>query len=115
MPFRPVFLWTDLLVFVLVAAIIAFACYVNRHEHLLVPWKKVARSRYGMCSLVVLSVFIVIGLLDSLHYRPRLDARQADGKANYSAEVLSLFDKMVGSLKTRTERTYSAPLAAYAF
>ena len=83
MPFRPVFLWTDLLVFVLVAAIIAFACYVNRHEHLLVPWKKVARSRYGMCSLVVLSVFIVIGLLDSLHYRPRLEARQADGKANY--------------------------------
>jgi peptide/nickel transport system permease protein len=115
MPFRPVILWTDLLVFVLVAAIIAFACYVNRHEHLLVPWKKVARSRYGMCSLVVLSVFIVIGLVDSVHYRPRLDARQADGKANYSPEVLSLFDKIVAPLKTRTERTYSAPLAAYAF
>ena len=115
MPFRPVILWTDLLVFVLVAAIVAFACYVNRHEHLLVPWKKVARSRYGMCSLVVLSVFIVIGLVDSLHYRPRLDARQADGKANYSPEVLSLFDKIVAPLKARTERTYSAPLAAYAF
>jgi len=82
MPFRPVILWTDSLVFVLVAAIIAFACYVNRHEHLRVPWSKVARSRYGMCSLVVLSVFIVIGLLDSVHYRARLDARQADGKVD---------------------------------
>ena len=115
MPFRPVILWTDSLVFVLVAAIIAFACYVNRHEHLRVPWSKVARSRYGMCSLVVLSVFIVIGLLDSVHYRARLDARQADGKVNYSPEVLSVFDKIVAPLKARTERTYSAPLAAYAF
>ena len=115
MPFRPVILWTDALVFVLVVAIIAFACYVNRHDHLLVPWRKVARSRYGMSSLVVLSVFIIIGLLDSMHYRLRLDARQADGKANYSAEVLSLFDKIVAPLKARTERTYSAPLSAYAF
>ena len=65
--------------FVLVAAVITFGWYVARHEHLMAPWRKVVRRRYGMCALVVLLLFIVIGLLDSLHYRPRLDAMQGTG------------------------------------
>jgi peptide/nickel transport system permease protein len=115
MPFQPVFLWTDRLVFLLVAVIIASVWYVRGRVHLRVPWSKVARSRYGMCSLVVLSVFVVIGLLDSLHYRPRLEQPGAKGPANYSVEVRSVFDVLVDPLGKRPERTYSAPLAAHAF
>ncbi len=80
MPFKPVILWTDALVFLLVAVVIAFGWYIRRHEHLMAPWRKVARSRYGMCALVVLMPFVAIGLLDSLHYRPRLEASQGDGQ-----------------------------------
>jgi len=114
MPFKPVILWTDALVFVLVAAVVAFGWYVTRHEHLMAPWRKVMRQRYGMCALVVLIPFIVIGLLDSLHYRPRLDAMQGM-KSGYSVEVLSVFDKLATQLRTHPERTYSAPLAAYSY
>jgi peptide/nickel transport system permease protein len=115
MPFKPVILWTDALVFLLLAAVIAFGWYVSRHEHLLAPWRKVAASRYGMCALVVLSAFVLVGLLDTLHYRARLEGRQANGKSNYSVEVLSVFDLLAGPLRTRTERTYSAPFSAYAY
>jgi peptide/nickel transport system permease protein len=115
MPFRHVLLWTDALVWLLVACAIVFAWYVARHEHLLAPWRKVAHSRYGMSALVVLCVFVAIGLLDSIHYQERLETQQADGAANYSAEVLSLFDALAGRLREKPERTYSAPLAAYGF
>jgi peptide/nickel transport system permease protein len=115
MPFKPVILWTDALIFVLVASVAAFAWYVSRHEHLRAPWRKVAHSRYGMSALVVLMVFVVIGFLDSLHFRPALDTRQVDGRPNYAVEVLSVFDVMVDGLRTKPERTYSAPLAVHAF
>lgn len=115
MPFIPHILWTDALVFLLVATVAAFAWYVSRHEHLRLPWRKVARNATGMCAAVVLSVFVVIGLLDSLHFRLRLDTQPAGGKAAYAAEVLSVFDLMVPALRKQTERTYSAPLAAYGF
>src|SRR3954465_9808219 len=112
MPFQPVILWTDRLVFLLVAVIIFAAWYIRARVHLRTPWRKVARSRYGMCSLVVLSVFVVIGLLDSLHYRPRLDQPGGKGPANFSVEVRSVFDVLVDPLGKRPERTYSAPPAA---
>jgi peptide/nickel transport system permease protein len=115
MPFKPVILWTDALIFVLVAAVIAFGWYVSRHEHLRAPWRRVAHSRYGMSALVVLLAFLLVGLLDSLHFRLALDTRQADGRPNYAAEVLSVFDLVATGLRTKPERTYSAPLAAYAF
>ena len=69
MPFKIVILWTDALVFLLVAAVIALVWYVRRHEHLAAPWRKVARSPSGMAAATLLAFFIAIGIADSLHYR----------------------------------------------
>jgi peptide/nickel transport system permease protein len=115
MPFKPVILWTDALVFILVAVVIMSTWYIRGQEHLRAPWRKVTRSRYGMCSLVILSVFVAIGLLDSLHYRPRLEARSPEGKPAYAVEVKSVFDALVAPLGKRFEKTYSAPFAAYSY
>src|SRR5271169_2830673 len=115
MPFKPIILWTDALVFVLVAVVIASAWYIRGQEHLRAPWRKVTRSRYGVCSLVILSVFVAIGLLDSLHYRPRLETRGPEGKVAYAVEVRSVFDALVAPLGKRVEKTYSAPFAAYSY
>jgi len=104
--FMPVILWSDALVFVLLAACAAGAWYVRRHEHLLLPWRRVAGSSVAMVSLLVLSLFLLVGLLDTLHYRVVLK----EGGA-YSPEVLSAFDKLVEPLRLHTEKTYSAPLA----
>lgn len=113
--FKIVVLWTDALVFVLLACALAFGFYVRRKEHLAAPWRRVARSRAGMAALVVLAVLLAIGLLDSLHFRPAVAGTGKNGEKSYAVEVLSLFDVLVAPLRERKEKSYSAPLAAHLF
>jgi peptide/nickel transport system permease protein len=110
MSFMPVILWSDALVFLLLASGIACAWYVRQREHLLLPWRRVAQNATAMVSLLVLSLFLLVGLLDTLHYRIALPENN-DGDKVYSPEVLSVFDKLLTPLRTHTEKTYSAPLA----
>src|SRR5687767_483263 len=113
MPFKLVILWTDALVFLLVAVVVALVWYVRRHEHLAAPWRKVARDPTGMAAATVLAVFVVIGLADSVHYRPAIGAK--DGKTIYAVEVLSLLDAAAAPLRAKREKTYSAPLATHLY
>jgi len=113
MSFMPVILWTDALIFLLVAVGSGSAWWIRRQPHLLLPWKRVAQSRVGMVSLFVLSLFVLVGVLDSLHYRPALPSD--NGKVVYSPQVLSVFDRLVTGLRTHNEKTYSAPLAVYLY
>jgi peptide/nickel transport system permease protein len=110
----PVILWTDALIFLLIAVGLISAWWIRRHPHLMLPWQRVARSAVGMVSLLVLSLFIIVGVLDSLHYRAELPEKN-DGQRVYSPEVLSAFDALASGLRSRTEKTYSAPLAAYLY
>lgn len=110
MNFTPVILWSDALVLLLLAAGLASFWYVRRHEHLLLPWRRVTRNATAMVSLLVLSLFFLVGLLDTLHFRVALPEKH-DGAMVYSPEVLSVFDQLVTPLRTQNEKTYSAPLA----
>ncbi|NOT19966.1 MAG: ABC transporter permease [Sideroxydans sp.] len=110
MNFIPVILWSDALVFLLIAACIIATLYVRKREHLLLPWRRVAQSSMAMVSLLVLSLFLLVGLLDTLHFRVALP-QSNNGEKVYSPEVLSVFDKVVEPLRTHTEKTYSAPFA----
>ncbi|MDQ3187100.1 MAG: ABC transporter permease [Pseudomonadota bacterium] len=116
MSFKPVILWTDALVYLLVVVIIAFAWYVRRNEHLLAPWRRVGRSTSGMAALTVLIFFIAVGLLDTVHLRPAVEnSASGNGEKVYSVEVLSLLDVIATPLRTQVEKTYSAPFAAYLY
>ena len=110
MTFIPVILWSDALVFLLLGAGVAVALYVRKREHLMLPWRRVAQSNVALVSLLVLSLFFGIGLLDSLHFRTSLPQANS-GEKVYSSEVLSVFDKVVEPLRLHTEKTYSAPFA----
>ncbi|MFA6971490.1 MAG: ABC transporter permease [Gallionella sp.] len=110
MSFIPVILWSDALVFLLLAAGVATAWYVRRQEHLLLPWRRVGQSSVAMVSLLVLSLFLLVGGLDTLHYRVALKDKSS-GATVYSPEVLSVFDSIAEPLRLHTEKTYSAPLA----
>ena len=108
--FAPVILWTDALIFALLAVVLVLVWFIRRQEYLRAPWRAVAQRPMALGAALVLSVFVCIGLLDSLHYRERLPGSPADA-LQYSVEVLSVFDALVGELHTRQEKTYSAPLA----
>lgn len=114
MPFQLEFLWTDILIYLLLVSVLVFTFYTVRHEHLRVPWRQVARRPMAMASLVVLSLYVFVGLADSVHYRPLLDTAN-QGERVYSNEVLSLLDKFATPLRVRVEKTYSAPFAVQAF
>ncbi|HDK02454.1 MAG TPA: ABC transporter permease, partial [Gammaproteobacteria bacterium] len=64
-----VFLWTDALLYVLVATVLLSAWYIRSHEHLRAPWREVLHSRLGVAAMVVLAAYVTIGLLDSVHFR----------------------------------------------
>jgi peptide/nickel transport system permease protein len=112
---KPVILWTDALIFLLVTVVIGFMVYARGKPHLRAPWTQVMRSRIAAGSLVVLLAFIVTGLLDSLHFRLPL-ADNGNGKqTHYAVEVLSVLDLLAGPLRTRVEKTYSAPFATHLY
>jgi peptide/nickel transport system permease protein len=114
MSFQLVFLWTDVLIYALLAVLIAFDFYTARHEHLRVPWRQVARRPMAMAALVVLLAYVAVGLMDSIHYKPRLSGG-AVTETIYSNEVLSLLDAVAKPLRSRMEKTYSAPFAMQAY
>jgi peptide/nickel transport system permease protein len=109
LPILPVVLWTDALLFALVLAAVAAGFYVRRREYLMLAWRRVAGDGLGMGAATVLALFVVVGLLDSLHFRPRLEGE--GGKVVWSVEVESALDVLAAPLRLHVEKTYSAPLA----
>ncbi len=116
MPFKPVILWTDALIYLLLAVTVAYGVYAARHEHLRWPWRQVRRNPLAMAALVVLVAYVVVGLADSIHFRMRLDGSQTGVHGTiYSPQVLSALDLLCTPLRTHVEQTYSAPFALHAF
>jgi peptide/nickel transport system permease protein len=114
MSFKPVLLWSDLLFFVLITATVAGLAWARGQDHLRQAWRRVAASRSGMASAAVLALFLFVAVLDSLHYRALLPATHGN-PATYAVEVHSALDAVLTSLRTRTEKTYSAPLATHLY
>lgn len=110
-----VFLWTDIALFLMVAAVLFYAWRVSRSETARATWGRVARSAPAMSSAVVLMFFVTVGLLDSVHFQPRLPPPPDAGPnapVVYSAQVVSLLDTLLDDTAlTHQEKTYSAPLA----
>ena len=97
-----VLLWTDTLIFILIFALLGLVIYLRGKEHIKRPLQKIAHSKTGMVSLVVLLFFILIGFLDSVHFKP------VNTKSN---EIISLLDYWATPLREHSEKTYSAPFA----
>ena len=110
MGFQIVLLWSDILIWLLVAAGVGLGVLIVRTPPLLSAWRNVGANRVGMASATVLLAFVLIGLLDSLHYRVALEGKPGQ-KTQYAVEVLSVLDALVTPLRTRNEKTYSEPFA----
>ncbi len=112
---QPVLFWTDALIFLLVALTAGFAFVAYRRPHLAAPWRWVARSGVGMGAAVVLAVYVLIGLMDSVHFHPTLEDAEGVRGSQHSNEVLSLLDVLLTPLRTRQEKSYSAPLTTHLY
>jgi len=110
-----VVLWTDAALFALVILIGVYAWRAVRSRTLRASWSRVARSPSAMCSAIVLLMFVLVGLLDSIHYQPRLPpvaGAAPDAPVMYAPKLVSVLDAALGDTAfVKPEKTYSQPLA----
>lgn len=64
-----------------------------------------------MVSLVILLAYLFIAILDSIHFHPRIEGENGQ----YRGEVISVLDSWMTPIRTRVEKTYSAPFSSYAY
>ena len=101
-------LWTDVLLWLVVCLAVVAAWRGARRRHLREAWTRVLQCRRGVFAALVLLVYLLIALLDSVHFRP------APSSAPPVAQrTQSLLDWVLSPMRGRLERTYSAPFAAY--
>ncbi len=110
---KAVYLTTDVLIYFLVFNAILFIAYIRQQPHLAVPWRQVFRNKIAMSSSVVLSFFIIVGLMDSIHFYPSVQSDSAE--TSYSVNMVSLLDTGLDYISADSEKTYSAPFAAYSY
>ncbi len=112
-----VFLWTDVAVWLLLAAGLAYAITVLRRADLAANWRRVFYDAAALASSIVLLLCLGITLLDSVHYRLRL--APGVGLPNavpvYDTRSRSLLDALLADLVDARESTYSRPLSYLGF
>jgi peptide/nickel transport system permease protein len=93
----------------------------SRREYWRGAFRQVRSNRLAMVCLLIFSMYIAVGILDSVSWSDasrdsdRQLLRDNGGRIVYAASSLSILDRICASLRERTEKTYSAPLATRLF
>lgn len=109
-----VLLATDGLLFVLIIFALGITFYVRGYPYLMLPWRKVGKNPIAMSALVILFSYLLIGCMDSIHFYPKV-ANHSQAEQQYSVKMLSVLDVMLTQLRTKGEKTYSAPFATHSY
>ena len=114
MSFKPVILWTDVVMWILVAALATYVIRVRRDPVLSATWRRVFENGAAMASCVVLSIMLLTTLIDSLHFRRALPS-VAGGVPAFDTRTESVLDLALAKLIASREKSYSEPLATHGF
>jgi peptide/nickel transport system permease protein len=113
-----VFLWTDVILWLLAVGAVLYALTVRRDRNLRATWHRIALDAPAMCAAVLLGVFLVLAFADSIHFRPRLEPELGaapDARAAYATRTSSVLDRLLAHAIDSREKTYSPPLAYWSF
>jgi len=114
---KPLLLWSDILIFMLVISLSLFFYRLRNDPQTRERWSQVFATRLGMITFTVIMTYVGLALLDSLHFRRALEptAGVQTQEIFYDNKVTSVLDVMLGGMGDRFERTYSAPFALISF
>jgi peptide/nickel transport system permease protein len=114
---KPVLLWSDALVFMLVIVLCAFFYSLRNDPQSRERWSQVFGTRLGMVTFTLIMVYVGIALLDSMHFRRALASIEGAQTTEvfYDNKVTSVLDVLLDGMGDRFERTYSAPFALKSF
>lgn len=113
-----VFLATDIALYLLIVAIVFYVVRVRRTPTLRQTWRQVMCDPVAMSAGLVLSLFLLLAGLDSLHYRPLLPPAAGaapDAAPAYATSTLSVLDHLLSGPRESREKTYSVPLGTHQF
>lgn len=96
-------LWTDWMIWGLVAAFAYLGFLIRRSQQVRAQWLGIFESKLAMSSAIILLGYLTIALLDSVHYQ----TPSMSGVMEYK----SALDGVFSHLALVQERTYSAPFA----
>lgn len=109
-------LWTDVFVWLMVLAALFYVWHVRRNPALRSAWRSVFYTPSAVASAVILSFFVVVGVLDSVHYRTELPMVAGQTETRYEPVARSLLDDVLEATHlAKKERSYSSPLAIHLF
>lgn len=89
---------SDYLIWILVALSIIAIFWIRTQPHYCEPWKRVFQNKTALISVGILSIYIIIGLLDSIHLQ-------------IAYQQKSVLDLLIGGLNSQDQTTYSTPLS----
>lgn len=101
-------LLTDWILYGLLVLVIGYALWARKKQHLRDAWRHVFTRPLGMMAVIVLGLYIVIGLLDCIHFT--VNSVDAKHQQVHTA-TKSVLDIIINPLGQYTEKTYSAPFA----
>jgi peptide/nickel transport system permease protein len=109
-----VFLWTDVVLIAMLAALFWYAWRVRINDNLRASWWKVLRDPAALSAGIVLALFALVTLADSLHFRralPPAPGTPASTQVFYATSTESLLDLALARQVEMRETGYSEPLA----
>jgi len=113
-----VFLATDVALYFMLGGIAFYIWRALKTPTLRHTWRHVLLDPAAMAAGVVLSLFFLLAVVDSVHFRPLLPpapGAAANAAPAYSTRTLSLLDVLLSSPREAVERSYSVPLATHQF
>lgn len=110
-------LWTDLLLYLLILMILFFFFSIRKNPTMLEPWKKVIQRPLNIIVMMLLSVFILIATIDSIHIEIQPNHPMAKEYPNTygTGQSKSVLDLLLKNAIEHQEISYSAPFALYGF
>ncbi|MBI2785601.1 MAG: ABC transporter permease [Legionella longbeachae] len=99
-------LWTDKCFLILLTSATLVILFSLRKQHIRQAFSIMMHKPIAVSAGIILIFFIVIGVLDSIHFVPAKHASESS---------ISLLDKMLAPIDVSCEKTYSAPMALRQF
>ena len=116
------FLWTDIMVWLLVFSLIAWGWVIGRSPQVKKQWRSIFQSKIAISCAVILLFYLLFALLDSVHMRFAVEpngkatnSEQNTTSTQYQGDMVSLLDQLFKHRIKDTERTYSAPFSTHEY
>lgn len=103
-----IILWTDYFVYFFMILLVFYLLKISNSILLKTRWKKLFSSPVNLFSVMILTVYLIVAVLDSIHWKEK----NVEKKLN-AAGIVSALDILLYPLASQVERSYSAPFSIY--